>query len=233
MRAPEDPAGPLGEDGARLSARLRTATSQVHREAEGHPLIGALLREELSGSEYGLLLGDLLPVYVALEESLEANRGTPWVTSFVLPELWRADALRADLAVLHPTPPPPSAAALSYADRIRAVAASDPTRLVAHSYVRYLGDLAGGRILARHAAAIAGPAAVSFYRFPAIPRTREFVVHFRTQLDACPGDPAPTVEEARTAFGFNVRIFDAVGARVGLGDARRAARQPDAQDPSP
>ena len=48
--------------------------------------------------------------------------------------------------------------------------AADAPRLIAHAYVRYLGDLSGGRIVGRILARSPGlgPEALSFYDFPGI-----------------------------------------------------------------
>ncbi|KAG6880674.1 hypothetical protein C0992_003057, partial [Termitomyces sp. T32_za158] len=57
---------------------------------------------------------------------------------------WKSHPIH--LALLKITPP----ALKAYVDRVQALAkAPDPSPLLAHSYVRYLGDLSGGQMIRR------------------------------------------------------------------------------------
>ena len=74
----------------------------------------------------------------------------PSVGPVVMPELFRSDALVADLQALGAAPAPPLAQATrQYVERLGEISATDPGLLVAHAYVRYLGDLNGGQALRR------------------------------------------------------------------------------------
>jgi hypothetical protein len=69
------------------------------------------------------------------------------------PAVWRHDALSHDLVRLAGEDwrdsLPPIEAAKRYVDRIKAAGEGDGARLIAHAYVRYLGDLNGGQALTK------------------------------------------------------------------------------------
>ena len=75
---------------------------------------------------------------------------------------WRSHSLHSELIA---SPPPPF---LEYKTRLETHADSDPARLLAHAYVRYLGDLSGGQVLRRRTAKaynLEDGAGTSFYDF--------------------------------------------------------------------
>src|SRR6476620_2970936 len=135
-----------------LSARLRDETADVHRAAERSAFISALLGGKLDLREYARLVVQLRAVYEALEDEVAASTDAALAPLFAA-ELVRLPALTRDLE--HLAGPSwsgqldvlPSAAA--YADRIRLVARAEHEMLLAHHYVRYLGDLSGGQLIGR------------------------------------------------------------------------------------
>jgi heme oxygenase len=189
-----------------------------------------LLRGQLDGGEYVALLRALHAVYSALESRLDASATLPDVRPFYDRRLHRAASLADDLAALHgprwADEVPPSAASDAYVERILCAA---PLQLVAHAYVRYLGDLSGGQALAGVVARALGlttPAGTTFYRFPEIADTEQFKEAFRAALDAWPlsiGEADAVVREAQEAFRLNVRVFEEVSPR----------RAPSAAPPPP
>jgi len=211
-------------DAAGLAARLRERTRRLHREAERSGIVRELLRGRATRSGYALYLRNLLPAYRALEDGLERHRATPGVRAIVHPPLFRAGALARDLVTLAgdgwARRLPLLAPGERYGQRIAAAAAPHAgAGLVAHAYVRYLGDLGGGRILRRLLARSLGlaPEALSFYDFPDIADREAFKSAFRGDLDRAELElehPEAVIEEAIAAFRLNVEVSEAVLASL-------------------
>jgi heme oxygenase len=198
-----------------LSDMLREGTRDAHRAAERGPAVRAFLRGDLERAAYVRLLGGFWRVYLALEAGLVRHRAHPCVGPLVLAELFRSQALAADL--WHFLGPgwldslPPSPAGERYALHLGELAERDPTLLVAHAYTRYLGDLSGGQVLRARAAAALGlseRAGLSFYDFPQIRDHAAFKADYRARLDALPiDDPDALVAEAREAFTASAALL--------------------------
>ena len=203
----------LPEAASGLAPALRARTAALHVQAERSGIVAEILRGRASRTAYALLLRNLLPAYRAMEAGLERHRLSPGVRWFARPEMYRAEAIAADLAALggaHAL----LAAGAAYADRI---AACDGPRLIGHAYARYLGDLSGGQVLKRLLARTLGlgPEATSFYDFPAIADIDAFKQAFRAALDRAGGeiaDPAAVLDEAAEAFRLNIAVSEAVQA---------------------
>jgi len=199
-----------------LSQRLREATRGLHSAAERAGLMPALLRGELPLAGYAALLWQLLPIYEALESALalasKAGPGRGDVPRFD-PALARCAALRADLAHLQTRLDASAVAGLTAPARAYAahLLTLPPPLLAAHAYVRYLGDLAGGQVLAR----IVGRAyglqtdGLRFYRFDGEPAALS--QGLRAVLDGLPAEVGEAiVAEARSAFQRHVDLFEAL-----------------------
>lgn len=202
-----------------LSTRLRDATHDAHRRAERAGAMPALLAGRLPVERYGALLRELRAIYAALEAALasDAARGAGVDLLAAHPSLARVAALDADLARLAPRLPPAvplSPEAAAYVERLRTLAATEPRRLAAHAYVRYLGDLSGGQILRRVVAkAYADPEATAFHAFGTEADARALAGDVRAWLDALPLDAAgreALVDEAVDAFARHERLFAAI-----------------------
>lgn len=203
-----------------LPALLRAATQAQHQQAERAGVMGALLRGRLPLERYAALLRDLRLVYAALE-----SRPLP------IAPLGRRQALDADLAVLHEAgaarAPAGSGQRASPAARELAarVAAADAPALAAHTYVRYLGDLHGGQVLAplvRRQYALPPGRGTAFYEFGGEAELARLRAALRSALSALPfGEAAraAAVAEARWAFAMHVRLFEELAAPAGAADA--------------
>ena len=97
--------------------------------------------------------------------------------------------------------------------------------LVAHAYVRYLGDLSGGQILRRVVAEslhLADGTGTAFYEFSG--DAAVLADRFRTRLDSIRADETVVediVAEARSAFAFHVSLFEELAAAPSRGAAPR------------
>ncbi len=201
-----------------LSAALRAATWRAHAAVERRPFVQALLRGRFERAAYLRLLRSLAVIYEALEDALRAG-ATPLLAPLDLPALRRAPALAADLEALHGRRWRDELAAVApaadYAGHLATLAATAPERLAAHAYVRYLGDLSGGQLLARAVArglALPPGRGTAFYDFGGEARARELAAQLRRALDDI-GRRAPTpaaiVAEAVAAFDRHHALFDA------------------------
>lgn len=208
-----------------LAERLKSATSQMHVQAERSGAIALLLHGALSRELYALLLANLLPSYEAIEIGLRRWRDLPALHAIAQTAVFRAEALRADLTALASSGwtkrLPLLGEGRAYAARIEEITGDDPTLLLAHAYVRYLGDLNGGQTLAKRLAASLGlgPEALGFYRFDQITDLTVFRRAYRLGFDQAglnPAQDAKVIAEARLAFGFNIAISEAVvGVDIG------------------
>ena len=195
-----------------LSTALQQHTAEAHTRAEESPFVDDLLAGRLDRQALVALLAQSLPIYAALEEACRANADDPALAPFVDPVLERTAALRADLAA--------HAAAGYRFDRefpttreyAAELASLTPAELLAHHYVRYLGDLSGGQIIARLTTRHydIDPATLSFYSFD-IAKPKVYKDDYRARLDALPltaEQRAETLAAAARGFELNRRLFD-------------------------
>jgi len=209
-----------------LADRLRTETRALHTAAERSPFMGVLLRGRMEAPAYSALLRNLHAIYAVLEPSLERHAQHPVVAAVYLPGLWRTPALVHDLDLLHGAgwadALPLQATARVYRERLLELDAHRPARLLAHAYVRYLGDLSGGQMLRGIVAKMLPPdkgAATAFYEFGDAAQTRALTQAFRAGLvriavDA--GEQHALVHEAQLAFELHRRLFEELAQACGL-----------------
>lgn len=228
--SPEHPPAP--PPAVTLPERLRLETRELHAAAERSGVMGQLLRGRLPLPQYRALLANLLALYRALETALQACRADPRVAPVHLPQLFRAPALACDLAALSAvprnatatapagpsSPPVIEDAALAYARRLAQLAQAGSPALVAHAYVRYLGDLYGGQALKRVVTRAygVGDEGTRFYGFGTEAEVQAQRNAFRAALAAVPATPDEAdliVAEARWAFEQHRRLFEELAAR--------------------
>lgn len=219
-----------------LAARLKAETADMHRQAERGRFMAALLRGEVDRAGYCTYLRSLHVLYGALEPALVRHGAHPLIQPVLDPALARGDALAADLCTLHgeswADELAPQPAALRYAERLERVSGANPGRLLAHAYVRYLGDLSGGQVLRRIVAQAmglpgeAGAPGTRFYWFGDAARTRELTLAFRSGLEAIDPDATQAdeiVDEALGAFGLHQCLFEELSGVCGLAERPHAA----------
>lgn len=225
---PPESAGPPAPG---LADRLRQRTAELHAQAEQSGVVREILTGQIPAERYALYLRNLLPAYRELERGLQRVRAQPGLGALYRPEILRAPAIESDLLRLVGRDGserlPLLPAGLRYARRVAAAAAGDGSLLIAHAYVRYLGDLAGGQVLKRRLAAVPGigPACVAFYEFPQLESPRTFARAYRGAIDAAAlqlaADDA-VLAEAAAAFRCNIELSEAVAQARGGSPSGRA-----------
>ncbi len=201
---------------AGLAQRLRDATGTAHSAAERTAFVRHLFKGTLSRAGYTAFIRSLHPVYAALEEGLGTNQGDEVVAMIYDPALDRTASLEKDLAFFGGPGWRDMAvtdAAAEYAEHLGELARTAPRGLVAHAYVRYLGDLSGGQMMGKRVGVSydAGDAGTNFYAFHAVPDLEARKHAYRAALTALPltaGEQDRVVNEAIAGFDYARRIFE-------------------------
>lgn len=201
-----------------LSAQLRDATRELHRDAERSGVMGRLLRRAATRREYMALLVSLHAIYEALEDGLRHNGARPGFASLLPEGLARQTALAEDiraLTALGEPVPPVHELALRYAAHLRDLAKDAPIRLLAHAWLRYLGDLNGGQIVARlvREGLDLPESGLNFYQFAFDGPIETVGADWKAAIDALLlTDPErrALVEEACDGFRRHIALFTAL-----------------------
>jgi heme oxygenase len=209
-------AAPTSGSPTTFSERIRAATWDAHAGAEHTPFMQDLLAGRLARTDYARLAAQHHAIYSVLEAAVDAN-DDPAVAPMLAPELRRLPEVTADLeylagpdwsATLAATP-----STEAYCDRLRAVCFDWPGGLVAHHYVRYLGDLSGGVVIGRVVARVfdlPDGCGTRFYRFDGIASPKDTKDHYRRLLDGLDwGDDeqARVIEEVLAAYRANTEVL--------------------------
>ena len=215
--APSEPsAGTL----SLISMQLRQGTARAHEDAEGSHFVAWLMEGTLSAAAYAGLTAQLWCVYSVLESAVRAGRGLPEVQAIYDSRLERKEKLERDLAQQWGQDWKQQVTMLdgtsAYVERLRELEAhpSGP-ELVAHHYVRYLGDLAGGQVIARRVSEHYGvpAAALNFYDFSELGKIKPFRDRYKAGLDGLALDSAQQesmMGEAVAAFRHNQAVFESL-----------------------
>lgn len=204
-----------------LSVELKEATAATHDTAEKSTFMTDLMRGELAYADVVNLTSQYWFIYSALEEAVRRTSATPAVASVADPRIERLSALEHDLAemigadwreVISPTP-----ATQRYVATLNSLGAAQAASVVAHHYVRYLGDIAGGQAIARMLAdAYEIPAEqLTFYDFAAIGKIPPYRKAYKAALDSLPIDAderEELLDAAREAFACNTAVFNDLAA---------------------
>jgi heme oxygenase len=169
---------------------LKELTKDLHTEAEKQPFVKEMFSGKIDPKLYAIYLLNQHAMYELLEvcamqhgllnDMQEIRRG-PYIFSDFL-ELWSDEDARPNLL--------PSTQ--KYIDHIMSIK-DDPKKLLSHLYVRHMGDLSGGQMIAKKV-----PGEGKFYKFENVDSLKAAI---RAKLDDS------LVDEARVCFQFSIDFF--------------------------
>ncbi len=201
-----------------LAETLRATTWPRHRAVEANAFVRALLKGELDSRCYCLMLRSLHDIYAALEVALDQQSGHPVLCVTRDARLRRTAHLADDLRVLHgehwANELPAQPAAQEYARRLAWLGGNRPELLLAHAYVRYLGDLSGGQAILRvvnRALGLRDGQGARFHDFGNRDAVAQLAGEFRAGLaavDDADASHADIAREATWAFDIHARLFN-------------------------
>lgn len=197
-----------------LSGEVASRTKAAHDRTESRPFMSELMAGALSVRSYVAYLAALAPVYEELEHQLRSTKGEASISLFDHRRLDRHDRICSDLRGFgqHVDKITPSPVTRAYVDVIRSAAVS-PQRLIAHHYTRYLGDLAGGQVIARCMSQHydVPETLLSFYDFSDLGDVVHYRRRYKSLLDLVPwsaGEKREFIDEVSKVFDLNASLFD-------------------------
>jgi heme oxygenase len=217
-------------DTPRLSQAFKSGTAVAHQAAEDVHFVKNFVQGKIDRSLYADMILALFHVYAKLELLLEQHAATTFPNCHFPFELNRTAALQEDLDFWFGSTSSSSLtmspATRDYVDRLDAIAATNPILLLAHAYTRYLGDLSGGKVLARvarRALNLGKKDGLAFYDFENIPSAKVFKDKYRKALDTLnltANQVQELVQEANVAFLLNMRLFEELDVKANVPGAK-------------
>jgi heme oxygenase len=172
---------------------LREITSEIHKRAESTPFVQYMYSGDMTPRDYSIYLKQIVEVYSNLEYYSKVSGIT---NNFV--DLDRAEYIREDIKELDIFTEIPTLPSVSkYIDRImRLYHSEDKSLLMAHVYVRHMGDLFGGKIISKKV-----PGSGKYYQFKDRPTLIKQISE-KITLDLA--------EEAIKSFELSIDVFNEV-----------------------
>lgn len=167
---------------------LRELTQKMHELAENEPFAKQMIKGEISKKNYATYLFNQHPQYNLLEtlgmlHSLIDVRIAPKIHDDYT-ELWKE---------YEPNQPPLLPVVKEYMNHLMSIK-DDPNKLMAHIYVRHMGDLSGGQMIAKRV-----PGSASMYKFDE--DVKLIKERIRSKCDDSMAD------EANICFDFATKLF--------------------------
>lgn len=171
---------------------LKDATYEQHKRAETRPFVKILFSGNINPKLYATYLKNQHPMYEILEVC-----AMPHGLLNGLPEIRRAPAINEDFLELwgdDQTQPKICPVVDEYIKYILSIK-DDPKKLMAHIYVRHMGDLSGGQMISKKV-----PGSGKYYQFGDEPEKIKEAI--RAKLDDSLAD------EAKVAFDYATKLFE-------------------------
>jgi heme oxygenase (biliverdin-producing, ferredoxin) len=168
---------------------LKELTAEAHKQAETQPFVKLIFSGSISKEDYARYLFNQELVYATLELFAQSAGILD-----DLPGIKRAEKIRDDLIELEvPLLDEPLPSVDAYLNHLASIQ-HDPKKLMSHIYVRHMGDLFGGQMIAKKV-----PGSGQFYKFENADTLKTAI---RAKLDDSLAD------EALVCFGFATNLFE-------------------------
>lgn len=170
---------------------LKELTHEQHRRAETRPFVKVLFSGHIDPKLYAQYLYNQFPMYELLEVC-----AMPHGLLSDIPGILRSKAILEDYKELwgdDKDTPKLCKVVQEYMDHIMSIK-DDPNKLMAHIYVRHMGDLAGGQMIAKRI-----PGSGKYYQFE---NADELKTKVRAKIDDSMAD------EAKLCFDFAAKFFE-------------------------
>jgi heme oxygenase len=170
---------------------LKELTWEHHKNAERQSFVKEMFGGNISNERYATYLWNQFPLYDLLE-AIAFSHGL----FNDMPELRRAPAILEDFRELwnrEDAQPPLCPVVGEYIEYLKGLL-HDPERIMAHIYVRHMGDLSGGQMIAKRV-----PGKGLYYKFERDTEDLKTVV--RSKLND------NMAEEAKVCFEFATKLF--------------------------
>lgn len=209
------------QGGGKMSfhAQIKVSTDAAHAQAENAQFIASLMGGSLDKPAYRDYLTAFLPIYIRMEELLKERQESQLISYFGHRALDRAEKISNDIAALDAQinssfDGKSLKSVHNYLERLN-VDITD-ARLLAHHYIRYLGDLSGGqaisKLVARHYAIEAD--ALNFYDFAQVGDSVFYKKRYRDLLNLVPfsqQDKIEFLDEVSILYKLTTKIFIELG----------------------
>eukprot|EP00545_Synedropsis_sp_CCMP1620_P002891 CAMPEP_0119008582 /NCGR_PEP_ID=MMETSP1176-20130426/3800_1 /TAXON_ID=265551 /ORGANISM="Synedropsis recta cf, Strain CCMP1620" /LENGTH=494 /DNA_ID=CAMNT_0006960941 /DNA_START=81 /DNA_END=1562 /DNA_ORIENTATION=- len=215
-----------------LSQAFKSGTAVAHQAAEDVHFVQNFVKGHIDRNLYADLVLSLYHVYRKMEGLLQEHHATHFASCHFPIQLNRTATLAEDVEFWHgdndnnPQLLYISPATQDYMDRLDMLAETQPLLLLAHAYTRYLGDLSGGKVLARvakRALQLDGDG-LAFYHFLNLGMSpKAFKDQYRACLDSLPLREVQIndlVQEANVAFLLNMRLFEELDVKANVPGAK-------------
>lgn len=197
---------------------LKETTSVAHEEAEKSSFMIDMLKGRLTKMQYVHFLVQLRYIYKTMEEESERLKDDELHEAVYFPlELYRFDNINADLNFLDPKWKKIEIlkSTKNYIQRLRDVSSKNSVRFLAHTYVRYMGDVSGGQMIKYKLRKVyllpENGDGLKFYNFDNINNIKTFKSLYFSRLNEIlekHENIQDILDEAKIAFKLNIDLFN-------------------------
>ncbi len=170
-----------------FSMKIKLTNENLHKAAEMTGFNNRLVSGKASKETYAEFIFNYLPIYKAIEDSLNDLEKDDKIKPFITKKLYRSELIKKDIEFLLGDKTKsiellPSTKA--YVARIKELSIKNPILIVAHAYTRFLADLFGGRVIyeiVKNSYSI-GDEGLNYFQFPEIDNLMDVVFAYRNNL---------------------------------------------------